>query len=77
MLLYELATLDLTDPVFNPLWRQGCFILPFVLQLGVKDSIFSWEVGTAFIDSIKSYWSLEIIYISHLILSGLLILSSF
>ena len=27
MVFYELITLDPTDPVYNPIWRQGCYVI--------------------------------------------------
>ena len=27
MVLYELITVDPTDPVYNPIWRQGCYVI--------------------------------------------------
>ena len=30
MVLYELITVDPTDPVYNPIWRQGCYVIPFI-----------------------------------------------
>ena len=30
MVFYELITLDPTDPVYNPIWRQGCYGIPFI-----------------------------------------------
>ena len=76
MLLYELVILDLTDPVFNPVWRQGCFILPFASKLGVKESDFSWEISPPLARETSSYWTLETVYTAHSALSGLLVLSS-
>lgn len=35
MALYELAIFDPSDPVLNPMWRQGMFVLPFMARLGV------------------------------------------
>jgi len=29
MALYELAVFDPSDPVLNPMWRQGMFVMPF------------------------------------------------
>jgi photosystem II CP47 chlorophyll apoprotein len=28
---YELAIFDPSDPVLNPMWRQGMFVLPFIV----------------------------------------------
>ena len=44
MALYELAIFDPSDPVLNPMWRQGMFVMPFMSRLGVTGS---WEVGAS------------------------------
>ena len=31
MALYELAVFDPSDPVLDPMWRQGMFVIPFWL----------------------------------------------
>ena len=36
--LYELAVFDPSDPVLNPMWRQGMFVMPFMARIGVTDS---------------------------------------
>ena len=33
MALYELAVFDPSDPVLNPMWRQGMFVMPFMTRL--------------------------------------------
>ena len=45
MLLYELITIDPTDPVYNPIWRQAAYTLPFISRIGVIRSLFSWSLG--------------------------------
>jgi photosystem II CP47 chlorophyll apoprotein len=79
MSLFELTILDPTDPVFNPLWRQGMYSLPFASRLGVTSSVYDWYIGsTAGLDvSQDLYWTYEIVALAHLLLSGLLALSSF
>ena len=42
MALYELAVFDPSDPVLNPMWRQGMFVMPFMARLGITES---WVVG--------------------------------
>ena len=32
MLLYELSAFDPSDLVFNPMWRQGLYVMPMVLR---------------------------------------------
>jgi photosystem II CP47 chlorophyll apoprotein len=75
MLLYELILVDPTDPVYNPIWRQGCFVMPYSSRLGVVHSLFDWTLG---IDRISTtYWTYETVILSHILLSGLLILASY
>lgn len=38
MAFYELAVFDPSDPVLNPMWRQGMFVLPFMTRLGITES---------------------------------------
>ena len=45
MTLYELVLVDPTDPVYNPIWRQGSYVLPFVSRLGSTRSMFGWSLG--------------------------------
>jgi photosystem II CP47 chlorophyll apoprotein len=82
MLLYELVILDPSDPVYNPIWRQGSYVLPFVNRLGVCTSVFNWYIGIdTKLTSSNSYdsisWNFETVASSHLLLSGVLALSSF
>jgi len=42
MAAYELSIFDHEDLVLNPVWRQGCFVMPFMLRLGVTESSFGW-----------------------------------
>ncbi|PIN26955.1 hypothetical protein CDL12_00277 [Handroanthus impetiginosus] len=34
MALYELAVFDPSDPVLDPMWRQGMFVIPFMMETG-------------------------------------------
>ena len=45
MTLYELAMFDPSDPVLNPMWRQGMFVLPFMSSLGVTQSWGGWTIS--------------------------------
>jgi hypothetical protein len=38
MVLYELILVDPSDPVYNPIWRQGNYVIPFISRLGVVQS---------------------------------------
>ena len=75
MVLYELVIVDPSDPVYNPIWRQGCYVLPFISRLGVVRSLFSWSLGIKL--SINSFWTYETVGIAHILLSGFLFLASF
>jgi Photosystem II protein. len=75
MALYELAVFDHTDPVLNPMWRQGMFVLPFMVRLGVTQSWGGWSItGEPVTD--PGIWSFEGVAAAHIILSGLLFLAA-
>ncbi|MBM0740491.1 photosystem II chlorophyll-binding protein CP47 [Phormidium sp. CLA17] len=75
MALYELAIFDPSDPVLNPMWRQGMFVLPFMTRLGVTGSWGGWSVtGESGVD--PGFWSFEGVAAAHIILSGLLFLAA-
>jgi photosystem II CP47 chlorophyll apoprotein len=73
-IFYELIIFDPTDPGYNPCWRQGCYVIPFISRLGVTTSIYSWSLG---IKLRASVWTYETVNAAHLSLAGLLILSAF
>jgi photosystem II CP47 chlorophyll apoprotein len=75
MLLFELTILDPTDPVFNPIWRQGMYSIPIASRLGVTTSIYDWYIGTSNFNA-NQFWNFEIVSLAHLCLSGLLALAS-
>jgi photosystem II CP47 chlorophyll apoprotein len=75
MALYELAIFDPSDPVLNPMWRQGMFVLPFMARLGVTSSWGGWSVtGESVAD--PGFWSFEGVAAAHIVLSGLLFLAA-
>ena len=75
MALFELATFDPSDPVLNPMWRQGMYVLPFMARLGVTGSWGGWSVtGETGVD--PGFWSFEGVAIAHIILSGMLFLAA-
>jgi photosystem II CP47 chlorophyll apoprotein len=75
MALYELAIFDPSDPVLNPMWRQGMFVLPFMTRLGVTGSWGGWSVtGESGVD--PGFWSFEGVAAAHIVLSGLLFLAA-
>jgi len=75
MALYELAIFDPSDPILNPMWRQGMFVLPFMARLGVTKSWGGWSItGETAAD--PGIWSFEGVAAAHIILSGLLFLAA-
>jgi photosystem II CP47 chlorophyll apoprotein len=75
MALYELAIFDPSDPVLNPMWRQGMFVLPFMTRLGVSGSWGGWSItGETGVN--PGFWSYEGVALAHIVLSGLLFLAA-
>lgn len=75
MLLYELIIVDTTDPVYNPIWRQGCYVMPFTSRLGVVRSLYDWSLGIEL--TTNPYWTYETVSVAHILLSGFSILAAF
>jgi photosystem II CP47 chlorophyll apoprotein len=72
---YELSIFDPSDPILNPIWRQGMFVLPFITRLGITQSWGNWTInGEA--NGEFGFWSYEGVAVAHIVLSGLLILAS-
>jgi len=75
MALYELAIYDPSDPVLNPMWRQGMFVMPFMARLGVTQSWAGWSItGETAVN--PGFWSFEGVAAAHIVLSGLLFLAA-
>ncbi len=56
MALYELSVFDPSDPVLNPMWRQGMFVLPFMARLGVTESWNGWSLlGDTDLEAVPIY----------------------
>jgi photosystem II CP47 chlorophyll apoprotein len=72
---FELTVYDPSDPVLNPIWRQGIFVIPFITRLGVTQSWGGWAINGD-IALNPGFWSYEGVAVSHIILSGLLILAA-
>jgi len=75
MVFYELAVFDPSDPILNPIWRQGMFVLPFMTRLGITQSWGGWAISGESASN-PGIWSYEGTAAAHIILSGLLILAS-
>jgi photosystem II CP47 chlorophyll apoprotein len=72
---YELAVFDPSDPILNPIWRQGIFVLPFMTRLGITQSWGGWTIsGETAVN--PGIWSYEGVAAAHIVLSGLLMLAS-
>jgi photosystem II CP47 chlorophyll apoprotein len=76
MAFYELAVFDPSDPVLNPMWRQGMFVLPFMTRLGITKSWAAWNISGESISSNPGVWSYEGVAAAHIVLSGLLFLAA-
>jgi photosystem II CP47 chlorophyll apoprotein len=48
MAYYELSIFDHKDLILNPVWRQGCLVVPFMIRLGITESSFGWDFIRAF-----------------------------
>jgi photosystem II CP47 chlorophyll apoprotein len=75
MALYELAVFDPSDPVLNPMWRQGMFVLPFMSRLGVTSSWGGWSI-TGETGVTPGFWSFEGVALAHIVLAGMLFLAA-
>ena len=79
MVLYELIILDPTDPVYNPIWRQGCYVMPFISRIGVGCSLYSWSLGYSSYETGGGYhyWTYDTVGAYHISLSGSGLLAAF
>jgi len=75
MALYELAVFDPSDPVLNPMWRQGMFVMPFMTRLGITDSWGGWSITGESVSN-PGIWSFEGVALSHIVLSGMCFLAA-
>ncbi len=75
MIFYELRILETRDPVSNPIWRQGSYVIPFLSRLGVMRSFYAWSLGIKL--SMNLSWTYESMSLAHLFLSGFSLLAAF
>jgi len=75
MALYETAIYDPSDPILNPMWRQGMFVIPFMSRLGVTQSWGGWNVTGETVAN-PGFWTFEGVAMAHIILAGLLFLAA-
>jgi len=78
MAFYEIRIFDPLDPILNPMWRQGMFLMPFMTRLGVTKSWRFWSVIRGGLDKTETsfFWSYESVALAHIALSGLLFLAA-
>ncbi|KAL4181132.1 hypothetical protein AMTRI_Chr12g269720 [Amborella trichopoda] len=67
MALYELAVFYPSDPILDPMWRQGMFVITFRTRLGINNSWNGWSIigGTVMNPGI---WSYEGVAGSHIVI---------
>ncbi|CAH1440745.1 unnamed protein product [Lactuca virosa] len=71
MAMYELAVFDPSDPVLDPMWRQGMFVIPFMTRLGITNSWGGWSImGGTITNPGKPSLDLPKIFGIHLFLAG-------
>jgi photosystem II CP47 chlorophyll apoprotein len=75
MTLYELAVFDPSDPVLDPMWRQGMFVITFMTRLGIKDSWTGWNITEETVIN-PGIWSYEGVAGAHIMFSGLFFLEA-
>ena len=56
------------------MWRQGMYVIPFLVRLGVVDSWSGWSLTES--PNNSGVWSFEGVGIAHIVLAGLLFLAS-
>ncbi|KAI5420403.1 hypothetical protein KIW84_044262 [Lathyrus oleraceus] len=70
MALYELAIFDPSDPVLDPMWRQGMSVICFMTRLGITNSWGGWNITEGTITN-PGIWSYEGVAATHIVFSGL------
>ncbi|KAJ3667321.1 hypothetical protein LUZ60_018315 [Juncus effusus] len=75
MALYELAVFDPSDPVLDPMWRQGMFVIPFMTRLGITNSWGGWSISGGTVTNL-GIWSYEGVAAAHIVFSGLCFLAA-
>ena len=75
MALYELAVFDPSDPVLDPMWRQGMFVIPFMTRLGITNSWGGWSITGGTVTN-AGIWSYEGVAGAHIVFSGLCFLAA-
>ena len=45
MALYELVIFNPSDPIYDPMWRQDMFVIPFMIYFGITNSWGGWNIS--------------------------------
>uniref|UniRef100_A0A6N2MX22 Uncharacterized protein n=12 Tax=Spermatophyta TaxID=58024 RepID=A0A6N2MX22_SALVM len=69
------AVFDPSDPVLDPMWRQGMFVIPFMTRLGITNSWGGWSITGGTITN-PGIWSYEGVAGAHIVFSGLCFLAA-
>nr|WGO61876.1 photosystem II 47 kDa protein [Aneura pinguis] len=69
MALYELAVFDPSDPILDPMWRQGMFVIPSMTRSGITKSWGGWSVAGETATG-AGLWSYEGVAAAHIVSSG-------
>ncbi|CAN6454800.1 unnamed protein product [Victoria cruziana] len=75
MALYELAVFDPSDPVLDPMWQQGMFVIPFMTRLGITNSWGGCSIIGGTVTN-PGIWSYEGVAGAHIVFSGLCFLAA-
>jgi photosystem II CP47 chlorophyll apoprotein len=75
MAFYEITVFDPSDPVLNPMWRQGMFVLPFMTRLGITESWGNWTISGETATN-PGIWTYEGVATAHILLSGALFMAA-
>ena len=75
MLAYELLLMDSSDPTYNPIWRQGTYVMPFISHTNTTHPHHRWSQSSSISQHQHLYWSYEHTASYHIMLSGLIILA--
>ncbi|KAL3498055.1 hypothetical protein ACH5RR_040787 [Cinchona calisaya] len=75
MALYELAVFNPSDPILDPMWKQGMFAIPFMTHFGITNSWGGWSIiGRTVTNS--GIWSYEGVAGANIVFSGLCFLAA-
>nr|QIT06802.1 photosystem II 47 kDa protein [Cyperus fuscus]QIT06803.1 photosystem II 47 kDa protein [Cyperus fuscus] len=75
MALYELAVIDPSDHVLDPMSRQGMFVIPFMTRLGITNSCAGWNISGGTVTN-PDIWSYEGVAEAHIVYSGWCLLAA-